>query len=144
MMKRRHMRSLRDEQGSSLVEMALVLPIFLVLLVGLMQMSLTLYNYCSAVAAVRAGARYASLHSNSSGNPVTQAQINSIVTGNLKLAGSQAPYVILAYGDRNGGSGGGNFVGDLVGVGVVWSNMSILPGKSSFFLSAQSYRIISH
>ncbi len=143
MMKMRTPAGLRDECGSTLVEMAIVLPIFVLLMVGLMELSITLYNYCNAASAVRAAGRYASLHSCTSGNPATQAQINSIVTGNLHLAGANAPAVLLDYGDRTSGTCNGNYVGDLVGVGIVWSSPGILPWKGSFYLSSEAYRVIS-
>jgi Flp pilus assembly protein TadG len=132
---------MKDERGGVLVEMAVVLPAFLILLVGTMKCSIILFNYSNAVYSVRAAARYASLHSDTSGNPTTAATINSIVSSNLRLAGGQAPAVLLLYGDRSSGSG--NYVGDLVGVGVVWANANIL-GGSTFYLTSESYRIISH
>lgn len=142
-MKKQHIiQKLRGEHGNTLVEMAAVLPIFFALLIGIIQCSLFLYNYCNAVYAVRVACRYASLHSASSVNPVTTAEIDSIVYSNLHFAGSSTPAVILAYGNRSGTQNGGNYVGDLVGVGVVWANPGIL-GTSTFYPSAQSYRIIS-
>ena len=144
MMKNRITRRLSSERGGTIVEMAIVLPVFLIMLVGIMQCSILLFNYCNAVYSVRAASRYASLHSGSSGNPATAAAVNSIVAGNLRLAGSgSTPAVMLLYGN-SGGPDGGNYVGDLVGVGIVWANYPIVGGNQPFYIAAQSYRIISH
>ncbi|MFZ1085210.1 MAG: TadE family protein [Terracidiphilus sp.] len=130
---------LGDDEGSTLMEMAFMLPLFLMLVIGTIQASILLYNYCDAVYSVRVAARYASLHSETSGDPACQTTINSIVTGNLRLAGSGGtPAVLLLYGAGTNG----NYVGDLVGVGIVWANNPVL-GGSQYYVSAQAYRIIS-
>ncbi|HEY1255927.1 MAG TPA: TadE/TadG family type IV pilus assembly protein [Terracidiphilus sp.] len=131
---------MRDNEGSTLMEMAFMLPMFLMLVVGTIQASIVLYNYCDAVYSVRIAARYASLHSDTSGDPTCQTTITNIVTGNLRLVGSGGnPAVLLDYGN----STNGNYVGDLVGVGVIWQNNPIY-GGGPFFITAQAYRIISH
>jgi Flp pilus assembly protein TadG len=145
---RRNPGAWRDERGSALVEMAIALPVFVTLMLALVQVSITLYNFCNAVQGVRAGSRYASLHSATSPNPTTQAKIKSIVTANLLLTGTSAPAVLLCYGTNTGGgtqcsTTQGNNIGDLVGVGIVWANPGLLPGMSTFYLSSTSYRIIT-
>jgi Flp pilus assembly protein TadG len=56
------MRKLRhSEEGQALVEFALVLPLLVVLLFGVIQFGIALNNYVTLTDAVRAGAREASV-----------------------------------------------------------------------------------
>lgn len=49
--------AIRSERGQSLTEFALVLPLLVVLLFGIIQFGITFNNYISLTDAVRAGAR---------------------------------------------------------------------------------------
>jgi Flp pilus assembly protein TadG len=51
----------RDEQGQTMVEFTLVLPILLVVLFGIIQFGITFNNYVALTDAVRNGARTASV-----------------------------------------------------------------------------------
>jgi Flp pilus assembly protein TadG len=57
---------LKDERGQTMTEFALVLPILLVLLLGIVQFGVAFNNYVSLTDAVRAGARVAAVSRNSS------------------------------------------------------------------------------
>jgi hypothetical protein len=50
----------RGEEGTQLVEMAIVTPVLIVILAGLSEFGLYLHAYTTLVKATRAGARYAS------------------------------------------------------------------------------------
>jgi Flp pilus assembly protein TadG len=50
-------QTLKDERGQTMAELALVLPVLLVLLLGIAQFGVTFNNYVSLTDAVRAGAR---------------------------------------------------------------------------------------
>lgn len=52
---------LRDEKGAAMVEFALVLPLLLVLLLGIMQFGIAFNNYITLTDAVRAGGRQATV-----------------------------------------------------------------------------------
>ena len=69
----------RDE-GSSLIETALVLPVVLLMTFGLIDVCLILFGMGNANFASRAALRYASMHSNTSSSPATQAQLSTIVS----------------------------------------------------------------
>ena len=74
------MRSrVREEAGSSLIETALVLPIMLLLTFGLIDLCLILLGVGGANYGSRVALRYASLHSNASYAPSTQAQLTAIL-----------------------------------------------------------------
>ena len=71
---------LRDaEEGSALLELALVMPVFLLVIFGILQCTLALFAYCNISYASSAAARYASLHSSSSTAPATVASVRTVV-----------------------------------------------------------------
>lgn len=76
------MKSLNaNSQGQSATEFALVLPILLMLLFGIIQFSLVLYTYGFVAYAARTGARYGSIHSSQNASPATNATIKTYVNG---------------------------------------------------------------
>ncbi len=139
----------QGEQGSTVIETAVVLPTFLLLLFGFFEYSFGLTAYMNATYAARVGARYASLHSLSSGSPATQDQVKSVVLSQLFVPGAAtmitAGNIIVDYGDRMGSTAGaGNYQGDLVGVGIIWYqkfDLPFLPSKS-IYIATQAYRVI--
>ena len=56
------LRGLRGERGQSMVEYALVLPILLLLLLGIMEFGIGVFNYNTIANAAREGARYGIVH----------------------------------------------------------------------------------
>lgn len=76
---RRNQRRLA-ERGSSFVEFALVLPIFLLLLFGCVQLSLALFTYCNTVHASQVAVRYAIVHGAVAFGPCSNSQLTNIVT----------------------------------------------------------------
>ncbi len=135
----------KNQNGSMLVETAFVLPVFLLLAFGFFSFSFALMGYLSATNAARIGARYGALHSVSSGSPVTVAQIQAVVQANLFTPGAIGnPAILVYYGDRNQGVGG-NYTGDLLGVGVVWGQNIQIPfrGPQTIYITAEAYRIIT-
>lgn len=56
-MRKRHGKR-RGERGQTMVEFAIVLPIFLMLLLGIAQLGIAFNNYLTLTDGVRAGARY--------------------------------------------------------------------------------------
>jgi Flp pilus assembly protein TadG len=59
---------IRDEQGQTMAEFAIVLPILIVLLFGIVQFGILFNNYVTMTDAVRAGARAAAV-SRQNGDP---------------------------------------------------------------------------
>jgi len=57
---------IKEERGQTMAELALVLPVLLVLLLGIAQFGVAFNNYISLTDAVRAGARVAAVSRNSS------------------------------------------------------------------------------
>lgn len=71
----------RDDRGQSLVEFAMVLPIFLMLLVGIFDLGHVVWTNDVVANAAREGARYAIVHggSESTACPVGPASLEAIV-----------------------------------------------------------------
>ena len=75
-MKKSIRRKLKREDGQSMVEFALILPVFLLILCGIIDFGWLFYNQLSLNNACREGARYAVV--NTAENADTQAIINHI------------------------------------------------------------------
>lgn len=69
----------REEDGNELLEVALVLPVFLMFTFGLLQMMLFLYCYVAATYGSRAAMRYATQHGAASITPCAAADLQAIV-----------------------------------------------------------------
>jgi Flp pilus assembly protein TadG len=66
----------RSEEGQTMVEFALVLPVFCLLLFGVIQFGILFNNYITLTDAVRAGARKAAVSRNlGAGGAVSAAQL---------------------------------------------------------------------
>jgi Flp pilus assembly protein TadG len=79
----RFMRAAQETSGSELVEIAVSIPIFLMIILATFQFAIIMFNYESAGFAVRQAARYGSTHSLTSLNPCTTAQITSMTQSSL-------------------------------------------------------------
>ncbi len=73
-------RLLHEEDGSEILEVALVLPVFLMFSYGLLQILLFLYCYVAATYGSRAAVRYATQHGAASLTPCSQADLQNIVS----------------------------------------------------------------
>ena len=76
-------KALLAERGTSIIEMALILPVFTLMAFGFINFCLVMFGLCNTSFATRAALRYATLHSVTSYAPTTQLALNNIV----------APYV---------------------------------------------------
>lgn len=74
------LRCHRRYPGQGLVEFALVLPVFLLLTLGVVEMGWLLYNNHTLTNAAREGARYAMVNGERSGNDSAPSEIHAIVT----------------------------------------------------------------
>jgi Flp pilus assembly protein TadG len=77
----------KQEDGQAMVEFAIVAPVLLVLLLGIIQFGITFNNYLTLTDAVRAGARQAAV-SRIASDPVaaTEARVRSAASASLKDA----------------------------------------------------------
>jgi Flp pilus assembly protein TadG len=86
---------IRDEQGQTMAEFAIVLPILIVLLFGIVQFGILFNNYVTLTDAVRAGARAAAV-SRQNGDPsgtataAVRSSANDLNQANLGVSVSSA------------------------------------------------------
>lgn len=74
-MTRRRRNSLRSEQGQAAVEFALVVPVLLLLLLGIIQGGIVFHNYLTVTDAARAAARQA-----------IEARVSGVTKGDVQQA----------------------------------------------------------
>lgn len=118
----RRWNTLDSETGSSLIELALVLPVFLLLLFGFINFALIMFGICNQTYASRAALRYACIHSGTSYAPASMADINNIVNPFLFKYPANTAATTVSYANGN------NTVGSTVGIAIrVTYNIS-LPG----------------
>ena len=72
-------KAVRDDAGSSLIELAFALPIYMMLIFGFISATLLLLVYSNITYTSRAAARYASVRSLTSQTPCTAASVKSFV-----------------------------------------------------------------
>ena len=78
-------QSLRSEQAQSLVETALLLPVLLMILVGIVDIGRAYYSYIQLTNAAREGARYAVSHPTD--NPgAKQAAVNAATSSGVPIS----------------------------------------------------------
>jgi len=110
---------LRDDSGQSLIELALILPMFFVLMIGFINFCMVIFGFSNIAYACRQADRYACLHSHTSLLPVTNSTIDALV----------APYVFNypsnSYTDTL--SNGSNAVGGTATVAVKITYKIVLP-----------------
>lgn len=87
---RNRIASLRNEDGQALVELALVIPLLLILLFGIVDFGLALNQYNDTTNLANLGARAAAVASSTSTNPtcVTGAHTTTSLTDYLQCEGS--------------------------------------------------------
>lgn len=74
----------RPRRGAATVELAIVLPVVLVFLLGCLDFAQVLYAYGTVSEAARCGARYAIVHGSSSSSPVGPSANDATVAGVVK------------------------------------------------------------
>jgi len=96
---------LRCDSGQSLIELALVLPMFFALFIGFINLCMVMLGLCTLSYICRQADRYACLHSPASMLPVSQSTISAQVAPFVFSYPSNTYTATLTY------SGTGNVVG---------------------------------
>ena len=82
---------LAPRSGATVLEMAIVCPLVLMMLVGLVDMGISVYSYNTLAECVRAGARYAAVHGSKASTQVGPSADNSTVDSVVR---SYAPGIV--------------------------------------------------
>lgn len=70
---------LAGDQGSEIIEVAIVLPLYFMFIFGLTSFATVLFAYCNAIYAAKTAVRYAVLHGTATMAPYSQTVIQGIV-----------------------------------------------------------------
>lgn len=126
------------EHGQALIEMAIVLPVFFLLLFGVFAFSLVFFGRGNAICAANVAARYAALHSSTALVPSTTASIKSCATAYLATAPVSGTTVNITYS-------AGNTVGGTVTVTVTVRYPTGIPfyGDGSITVAGSALRTIT-
>ena len=111
------MKSIKKPAGAAMLEFALILPIFLAILFGVINYSILLFDQAVITNAAREGARWASINTTST----TQANCSSSVTGTTDpcgIANDYAKSVLITLG-------GGTLTSTSIGVGTKGSVVTV-------------------
>ncbi len=117
------LRCLRSEAGSELIEMALVLPVLLVMIFGFINFTMIMFGIGNMTCGARAALRYACLHSSTSMAPATTASITSIINPYLFKYPSNTQSIAITYTNA-----GLNTIGSPVKIVVTVTYTITVPG----------------
>ncbi len=111
------------EVGSELIETAVVLPMYLMLVFGMISFAIVLFAYCNATFAAKAALRYAVVHSANSITPYTLTSVQGIVNPLLWGAPTCAGCVTVSVSPTSPST----TVGSAVSVNVTMTYSTGLP-----------------
>ena len=111
-----HRSRFHEDEGATLIETALVLPMVMLMTFGFINLCLILYGMGMVNFASHAVLRYACMHSNTSYSPLTPQQLSTLVSGYILAYPANSYNVSSAY--YTGGVSGINITGNQVGSGV--------------------------
>jgi Flp pilus assembly protein TadG len=138
MSKRTFLTSLRDESGQSVVELAVVLPLIVVVILALVDFGRALDMYLQAEHAASDGARLAAVDYTPAGTTLANYIQQQLVSGELQTgsttnAGAQGPAQVCISFPTTSGPNGSAQRGDPVQVTVTnsynWIPGGIVPGS---------------
>jgi Flp pilus assembly protein TadG len=133
----------RRQDGSSMVEIALLLPAFCMLMFGVFAFSMMMVSYLSATYWLREAARYGGMHSLTSISPASTSNVSNMITSNIFLPSGSSPTISVSYVSYLGAASG-NYVGNAVLVTVAWTQTISIPFYSrTLSLQNQTYRMIT-
>ena len=140
---------LEDEAGTYTLEMAFVMPLYLMLIFGFTSAALLLFVYCEATYACRTAVRFASVHSaavpcnTSSTAPCNANDIVNVLQSAMPTINGGTPNISPPTYMNPDGTAGSNAVGNIVSMNVQILYSAGLPYVRSSPItmtsSAQSY-----
>jgi Flp pilus assembly protein TadG len=131
-------------RGQALAEFALVIPIFLILLFGVIEGGRFIYHYNSLNNATRDGVRYAIIHGENSADPIgpgDDAVMESVISDATFGLVGVIDDVTLEYSGPNGVT---NKRGSNVNVGVTFTYTPLMPGLPQITIHAESNGVVNN
>jgi Flp pilus assembly protein TadG len=96
------MKRRATQSGSAIVEFALVVPLYFMIIFALVQLGIVFAGYCGAQYAAQQGVRYAIVHGSESSNPCSGATISAYVAPYLWAAQRNSSTVTATWNPNNG------------------------------------------
>ncbi len=131
----------RREDGQAMVEFALILPIFLLILCGIIDFGWLFYNQLSLNNACREGARYAVVNTAEDAN--TQAIINHIENATTTVFANDGVDIEVAYSSPNDPTAGDITVSLEAEISFFTPVLSSVMGKSKTITSTVVMKVES-
>jgi Flp pilus assembly protein TadG len=98
-------RTRKAQRGAAMLEMALVLPIYFLLVYGVIQLCFVMFGYCNATYACRLAVRYAQIHGTGSTYQCTATDVSNLATPYLWGAPKNGVTISTTWSpDNNPGS----------------------------------------
>lgn len=131
-------RLISAEDGSELIETALLLPVFVMILFGTLAFAIVIFGWCNITYASRAAVRYASTHSNASLVPATSATVSAVASTYFIATAAGSTSTTVTYATTN-------VVGGTVKVTVSAAYPVVMPflSRTSYALSSTAQRTIT-
>jgi Flp pilus assembly protein TadG len=131
-------------RGQALAEFALVLPIFLALIFGVIEAGRFIFHYEVLNNATREGVRYAIIHGENSADPIgpgDEAVMESVISDATFSLVGQIDTVTLVYSGPNGAT---NKRGSNVEVGVTFTYSPLMPVLPDITIRAEANGVVNN
>lgn len=131
----------KREDGQAMVEFALILPIFLLILCGIIDFGWLFYNQLSLNNACREGARYAVVHTDE--NADTQSIINHIENISSTVFANDGVYITVTYSSPSDPTAGDVTVSMQADISFFTPVLSTILGKEKTITSTVIMKVES-
>lgn len=131
----------KGEDGQAMVEFALILPIFLLILCGIIDFGWLFYNQLSLNNACREGARYAVV--NTADNADTQAIINHIENSEIHVFANDGVDITVTYSSPGDPTAGDITVNMSADISFFTPVLSTIMGKEKTITSTVVMKVES-
>ena len=90
-----------NQRGAAMMEMALILPVYFILVYGTVQLCFILFGYCNATYACRQAARYAAVHGTGAAYICTATDVQNVAKQYLWGVPANAATVSVSWPSGN-------------------------------------------
>lgn len=138
------------QRGATIVEFAIIAPVFVMLMIGVIELSMVYFANLTMQHAVREGARYAvtgqsNLDPNTSNQQRYQAVLQKIKDSSMGMYDKVAPAVSVTNmsGGTNSGSGTFGSAGDIIVISLDCNWPMVTPMMAAFFTNGKAHFVVS-
>lgn len=147
---RRQAGAPRLQRGATIVEFAIIAPVFILLMIGVIELSMVYFANLTMQHAVREGARYAvtgqnNLDPNTANQQRYQAVLQKIKDSSMGMYDKVAPTVSVTNMSGGSNSGAGTFgnAGDIIVISLDCNWPMVTPMMAAFFSNGKAHFVVS-